>query len=74
MAGLVRTVSRRQIMPGRPRPQHPQHAVQYLSCFPPGSAPVVGTTPLSKLHQAPDELPLPVSEISHVPDLLQIRS
>jgi hypothetical protein len=50
-----------------------KHAVQQLPCFPPGSAPIVGTPLLSKFHQRPDELPLRIGEISHASDLLQIR-
>jgi hypothetical protein len=73
VAGLVRTVSRRQIMPWRPGPQHPQHAVQHLPCISPGSAPVVGTALLSKLNQESDLFPLHVREI-HTLDLLQFRS
>lgn len=73
MAGLVWTVSRRQIMPRRARPQYPQHPVQQLPCFPPGSAPVVGTALLSKVHQGSDPFPLHVGEIRHALDLVQIR-
>jgi hypothetical protein len=50
---------------GAPVSQHPQHAVQHLPCFPPGSAPVVGTALLSKLHQGPNPFPLHVGEIRH---------
>lgn len=74
MAGLVRTVARGQIMPGRTGPQHPQHAVQHLPCFPPRSASVVGTAPLSKLHQSVDLFPLFICEIRHILDLSQTHS
>jgi hypothetical protein len=74
MAGLVRTISRGQIMPRCTGSQYPECAVQHLPCISPRPTPVVGTALLSKLHQRPDLFPLHIGEICHAFDLLQRRS
>jgi hypothetical protein len=76
MAGLVWTVSCRQIMPRRARPQYPQHAMQYPAGIAPSTtAPIGALSPLFlPLHERPDVFPLRIGEISHAFHLLQLRS
>jgi hypothetical protein len=76
MAGLVCTVSRRQIMPRRARAQDPQHAIHYPAGIAPSTtAPIGALSPLLvPIHERPDVFPLRIGEISHASHLLQLRS
>jgi hypothetical protein len=74
MAGLVRPVPGRKILPGRARSQNPQHAVQCSACIAPGTAASIEPPFLVPLHQGLKMFPLRIREISHAPDLLQFRS
>ena len=44
MAGLVRRIARRQIVPRRARPQHPQHAIHHRARIGPRPPASVGPT------------------------------
>jgi hypothetical protein len=76
MAGLVWTVSRRQIMPRRARAQDPHHAIHYPAGIAPSTpAPIGALSPLLvPIHERPDVFPLRIGEISHASHLLQLRS
>ena len=75
MAGLVRTVSRRKVVPRRAGPQNPQHPIQHAASIAPAApAPVCPlSTFLLPLHQGFHILPLRIGEISHALCLRQLR-
>ena len=73
MAGLVRSVPRRQILPGCAGTQNPEHTIEHPACIAPGATASIPPPLLVPLYQGPEMFPLPVAEISHAPDLLQLR-
>ena len=74
MAGLVCTVTRRQILPGRPGAQDPKHPIQRWARVAPTSAATIRPLPslLIPLHEWPNIFPLKVTQISHAFGLLQL--
>ena len=75
MAGLVRTVTRRKVVPRRSGPQDPQHAIEYAaSIAPAATAPVRPSSAfLLPLPKGLPLLPLHIGEISHPPCLRQLH-
>ena len=61
MAGLVRRIAGRQVVPRRPRPQYPEHTVHDGAGVLPRAAAAIGTTARAK--ERFENLPLLVSEV-----------
>ena len=60
MAGLVRGVTGRQVVPGSARAENPQNGVQYGTPIPPGSSPYPS---LRALQQGFQNRPLGIGEV-----------
>jgi hypothetical protein len=61
MTRLIGRIPTRQVVPGRPGAQHPQHAVQHRAAVLPRSATAVG--PATRTKKRFEYLPLRVSEV-----------
>lgn len=67
VAGLVRRVPLRHVLPGRASAQHPEDAVEHLAGIPPGPAAPIGAA--SELrHQRFDQRPLLVGQV-HIEEI-----
>ena len=60
VAGLIRRIFAWQRTPGRPRPQHPENAVEYIACLNPRSS--LAVTTARARNQRRDDLPLLIGE------------
>src|SRR3989442_5522721 len=58
---------------GRAGTQNPEHTIEHPACIAPGATASIAPPLLVPLYQGPEMFPLPVAEISHAPDLLQLR-
>src|SRR5829696_5652812 len=66
MTRLVRRIAPRQVVPGRSRAEHPQHAIHHPARVLPGTTPAIGPTTRPK--DRFEDLPLGVGEV-HTSDV-----
>jgi hypothetical protein len=71
MAGLVRWILARQVLPAGSGAQNPEHAVEHRAGVAPGPTATIGASLF--LEQRPDHFPLGIVEV-HAMDVLEIAA